>query len=320
MPEDHNELELERLTHAIALSRGTFTFFFVRCDDPDEQKHWIERLQADLPTLCLRHVALEHQEDSLLLYLRRNPAPEPFDALCVTGLEKSVDTIYDFWSENFIRDLNLRRNSYPEEINCPLILLANLKFQKRLMQYASDFFSIRSSLFYLYKNIDLIDISDEKISKLKKVSGKVFRKLLDQYYNVEPEFIKYNVDQAIVSLYKDGDGRNFNDVEILESNLFKISRMNLIYNLKDYSLHSTLRIEDPVWVNIQKEFLLSSKDKEHIIISMLEPEDMKIFYMKRAGFSDAEISSRLDISRSRIVERLIRIKQKIVSANKNSVL
>lgn len=201
LPEDHNEQELKRLAKAIEMSLGEFTFFFVRCDDLEEQPKWIRRIQENLPQHKIQHIELKHQEDSLLLYLRRNPISESTEAICITGLEKSVSSIYDLWNETFLRDLNLRRNSFFEEFPKPMIFLGNLDFQKRFMTKAPDFFSIRSSIFYL--RTDRFKTSETEIEKkLTILIPNIKSRVKWQFPNISHESIEDIVQDALIESYK----------------------------------------------------------------------------------------------------------------------
>lgn len=296
------------------MSLGEFTFFFVRCDDLEEQTKWIQRLQERLPQRQIQHIELKHQEDSLLLYLRRNPISESTEAICITGLEKSISSIYDLWSENFLRDLNLRRNSFYDEFPKPMIFIGNLYFQKKIMIHAPDFFSIRSSIFY-FSNTKTPHSDNHKMNKINilySLYNNIFTYLTEEFILSSPEVVRHSIMQAIHAIYNDNEDNL--PIELTEEKLRKLGRMNLVYNIKNYHPKKLISNDDELWTN-NNNLSMSEHEKQRSIISSLNIEDLKIFYLKKAGFSEQEIAKKLLTTRKHISFRLLRIRQKFSTIN-----
>lgn len=157
-PEDD---ELSALAQALRLSQG-FKLFLVRHDGPEHRARLLEALQARLPGQTLVTVHFAAPIDHLLFALRPHllfalrphlPSPRPL-ALCLTGLEASI---FDPQvgptaprTSVFLANLNAARNSFPDEVGCPLLIWLTEYTLSLLARDAPDFFSIRSGYFRFY--------------------------------------------------------------------------------------------------------------------------------------------------------------------------
>lgn len=149
-PEDD---ELSALAQALRLSQG-FKLFLVRHDGPEHRARLLQALQARLPGQALVTLHFAAPIDHLLFALRPHlPSPRPL-ALCLTGLEASI---FDPQvgptaprTSVFLANLNAARNSFPDEVGCPLLIWLTEYTLSLLARDAPDFFSIRSGYFRFY--------------------------------------------------------------------------------------------------------------------------------------------------------------------------
>jgi tetratricopeptide (TPR) repeat protein len=139
--------ELRALSQALQMAQG-FKLIFARCNQPQQRQKLIAALRSELPELNVQEIQFNEPITNLLDELRdRTNSPTP-DALFVSGLEYSLPTAAGAHATPFVANLNASRNTFPQVINCPLVLWIPEYILNAIIIGAPDFFSIRSGVYF----------------------------------------------------------------------------------------------------------------------------------------------------------------------------
>ncbi|MFL6274617.1 MAG: hypothetical protein ACJ74G_05335, partial [Blastocatellia bacterium] len=141
------EGEMRALAQALRLAEG-FKLIFARCNQPQQQKRVIVALRQQLADLKIQEIRFDQPITHLLDALHERLMQPPPQAIFVSGLEYSLPTAAEAQKTEFVANLNASRNSFPQTIPCPLVLLVPEYVLTAIAQGAPDFFSIRSGLFF----------------------------------------------------------------------------------------------------------------------------------------------------------------------------
>jgi hypothetical protein len=141
------ESELRALAQALRLAEG-FKLIFARCNQPRQQKRVIAALRQQLADLKIQEIRFDQPITHLLNALNERLEQPPPQVIFVSGLEYSLPTAADAQKTKFVANLNASRNSFPQAIPCPLVLIVPEYVLTAIAQGAPDFFSIRSGLFF----------------------------------------------------------------------------------------------------------------------------------------------------------------------------
>jgi tetratricopeptide (TPR) repeat protein len=141
------EGELRALAQALRLAEG-FKLLFARCNQPQQQRRVISALRQQLTDLKIQEIRFDQPITHMLDAVRDRLEQPPPQAIFVSGLEYSLPTAADAQKTEFIANLNASRNSFPQTIPYPLVLLVPEYMLTAIAQGAPDFFSIRSGLYF----------------------------------------------------------------------------------------------------------------------------------------------------------------------------
>ncbi len=139
--------ELRALSQALRLAQG-FKLIFVRCNQANQRQALISKLRGELPSLRIQEIQSTEPLVHLLDALRELIQEPPPNVLFVYGLEYSLPTAAEAHETPFVANLNASRNSFPEVLNCPLVLWVPEYVLNAIMLGAPDFFSIRSGVYF----------------------------------------------------------------------------------------------------------------------------------------------------------------------------
>ena len=194
-----DETEFKTLVRSIKLSKG-FSLFFARSNQIPEQKRLAENLEKEFPGKNIKVIYIEKPIEHLLDTLRETLRNEKPYALILYGLNNSFPTKINSSKNRFVKNLNASRNSFPKIISCPLVLFLPDFAISALMQGATDFFSVRSNVFYFEsKSADrenqisqIISSADYEIGSLtieeRKDRINTLKELIKEEQNVEGQF------------------------------------------------------------------------------------------------------------------------------------
>lgn len=141
------ETELRALARAIQFS-DRFALLFARCNQPQQRKRVIEKLQSQLPKLDVQEIHFTEPVTHLLDELRERIQETRPDVIFVSGLEYSLTVAADAYNTRFVVNLNAARNSFPQIIQSPLVLWVPEYALTAIAHGAPDFFSIRSGVYF----------------------------------------------------------------------------------------------------------------------------------------------------------------------------
>ncbi|HKC65963.1 MAG TPA: tetratricopeptide repeat protein [Pyrinomonadaceae bacterium] len=139
--------ELRALSQALQLAEG-FKLIFVRCNQPQQRRKLVADLRAELPEFKVQEIQFNEPVTHLLDELRSRIAEPAPDAVFVYGLEYSLPAAADADSAPLVANLNASRNSFPQNISCPLVLWIPEYVLNAIVRGAPDFFSIRSGVYF----------------------------------------------------------------------------------------------------------------------------------------------------------------------------
>jgi tetratricopeptide (TPR) repeat protein len=142
-----NELELKRLVRSIDLSEKYF-LFFASCNSLSQQKKLINQLKSSTPQLNIEVIFFESPIKSLLHELRQRLKGKNPDAVFVSGLRYSIPAEESSNTSNFLANLNVTRDSFPDFLACPMYLWLPEYALSQVFNTSPDFFSVRSSIFF----------------------------------------------------------------------------------------------------------------------------------------------------------------------------
>ncbi len=142
-----NELELKRLVRSIDLSEKYF-LFFASCNSISQQKKLIDQLKSANPELNIEVIFFESPIKSLLHELRQRLNGKNPDAVFVSGLRYSIPPEESSITSNFLANLNVTRDSFPDLLACPMFLWLPEYALSQVFNTSPDFFSVRSSIFF----------------------------------------------------------------------------------------------------------------------------------------------------------------------------
>jgi tetratricopeptide (TPR) repeat protein len=141
------ELELKRLVRSIDLSEKYFLFFAV-CNSIPRQKSFIQQIKSANPKLNIEVIFFESPVKSLLHELRQRLSGKNPDAVFVFGLRYSIPSEESSNTSNFLANLNVTRDSFPDLLACPMFLWLPEYALSQVFNTSPDFFSVRSSIFF----------------------------------------------------------------------------------------------------------------------------------------------------------------------------
>jgi tetratricopeptide (TPR) repeat protein len=141
------ELELKRLVRSIDLSEKYFLFLAV-CNSIPRQKSFIDQLKSANPQLNIEVIFFESPIKSLLHELRQRLIGKNPDAVFVSGLRYSIPSEESSNTSNFLANLNVTRDSFPDLLACPMYLWLPEYALSQVFNTSPDFFSVRSSIFF----------------------------------------------------------------------------------------------------------------------------------------------------------------------------
>jgi len=139
--------ELAALARALKLARG-FTLLLACCNQAEHQQRLMTMLQERLPDMQVQRVPVQDPIPHLLRLLRQrleHPLPE---AVLVYGMEAWLRSDQEAERSEFVFNLNAARESFQEEIPCPLVLWLPEHLLAAVVREAPDFCSVRSGLFF----------------------------------------------------------------------------------------------------------------------------------------------------------------------------
>lgn len=140
------ETELRALARALEYSEG-FKLIFVRCNQ-QQRERLADKLQKRLPQLKIQKIHFGEPVPHLLDALRDRLATTTQDPVFVSGIEYSLPVAAEAHATQFVANLNASRNSFPQVINCPLVLWIPEYVLNAITIGAPDFFSIRSGVYF----------------------------------------------------------------------------------------------------------------------------------------------------------------------------
>ena len=141
------EAEIRRLVRSISLAEKYF-LFFASCNQFPKQKEIIKEIKSRLKGKKIVVVEFKEPIKSLLSELRKRLKTTKADAIFVLGLRYSIPSAKRGKETSFIANLNISRDSFPEFLQCPLILFLPEYAISKLMNGAPDYFSVRSGVFF----------------------------------------------------------------------------------------------------------------------------------------------------------------------------
>ncbi len=140
------ETELAALTHALELANG-FSLLFVQCNQAPHRRKLMAELCNRLPQFTIQEIIFNEPVNHLLDELRERLTEPLPNAIFVSGLEHSLPSIAEASTTSFTANLNASRNSFPQTLQCPIVLWVPEYVLMAIAQGAPDFFSIRSGVY-----------------------------------------------------------------------------------------------------------------------------------------------------------------------------
>lgn len=126
-----NELSLQRLARAIAMSQNQFSLILVCCNYPGIRRKTVKQLKK-ICSVQIQEITLHPSVNTLFTTIDTAVEEQP-QALMVFGLE-SVTAI-----DQVLVATNLVRNEFPKQFPFPLVLWINDEILQKLIRLAPDF-------------------------------------------------------------------------------------------------------------------------------------------------------------------------------------
>jgi tetratricopeptide (TPR) repeat protein len=155
--------QFRSLLRAIEFS-DSFSLLFARCNQRPSQKKLIEKLKAGFPDKKIEVVFFNQPIKHLLDELRNFLTASKADLVLVYGLESSVTSVKNAKQNVFIKNLNASRNSFPNIFNCPVVLFLPEYIISAIMLGATDFFSVRSGVFYFESESETVNLQSQQVN------------------------------------------------------------------------------------------------------------------------------------------------------------
>lgn len=139
--------ELRALSQALQLAQG-FKLIFARCNQSDQRHKLVAKLRVELPSLNIQEIHFTEPLTHLLDALRERIVRPVLNAVFISGLEYSLPNADEAHATPFVANLNASRNSFPDVVNCPLVIWIPEYVLSAIAIGAPDFFSIRSGVYF----------------------------------------------------------------------------------------------------------------------------------------------------------------------------